>query len=78
MSGHADLRKKGFVGFADRYLARRIEQEEKSDDQIDIQVYTKLVQLDSKLGTTASEQLAKCLKFTARSDIIKVLILTLY
>ena len=78
MSGHAGLRKRGYVGFAHRYLRRRIKQESKSDDQIDIQVYTKLVQLDSKLGTTASEQLAKCLEFTARSDIIKVLILTLY
>ena len=77
VSGHARLRKNGYVGFAHRYLARRIRQESKSDDQIDILVYSKLAQLDSKLGTTASEQLAKCLQFTTRSDIIKVLIFAL-
>ena len=41
-------------------------------DEINIQVYTKLVQLDSKLGTTSSEQLGCCLKYTTRSNIIKV------
>ena len=64
------------AGFAQRYL-RECDRQSKSDDQIDIQVYTKLVQLDSRLGTTASEQLAKCLQFTTRSDIIKVLIFAL-
>ena len=78
MSGYPGLRKRGYVGFANRYLERRIEQESKSDDQIDIQVYIKLVQLDSRLGTTASEQLKECLKYTTRSDIIKVYIFTLY
>ena len=75
MSGHVGLRAKGFFGFASRYLAR-IRKESNSDDQIDILVYSKLAQLDSKLGTTASEQLAKCLQFTTRSDIIKVLTFT--
>ena len=75
MSGYAGLREKHFGGFAHRYLRRRITQESKSDDQIDIQIYTKLVQLDSRLGTTASEQLATCLEFTTRSDIIKVKII---
>lgn len=42
-------------------------------DKIDIEVYTKLFELDSKLGTTASEQLRRCLQNTIRSDIIKVL-----
>ena len=70
------LRKKGFVGFA-QLLLQRYYVESKTDDEIDIQVYTKLVKLDSRLGTTASEQLAKCLKITTRSDIIKVLIFSL-
>ena len=64
------------AGFAQRYL-RECDRQSKSDDQIDIQVYTTLVQLDSRLGTTASEQLATCLQFTTRSDIIKVLIFAL-
>ena len=61
----------GWAGFANLYL-RRFEKESKSDNEIDIQVYDKLVQLDSKLGTTASEQLTCCLVYTTRSDIIKV------
>ena len=48
------------------------DQESKSDNEIDIQVFDKLVQLDSKLGTTASEQLTCCLEYTTRSDIIEV------
>ena len=72
------MREKSFGGFAHRYLHRRITQDSKSDDQIDIQVYTKLAQLDSRLGTTASEQLANCLEVgISRSDIIKVLIFAL-
>ena len=51
---------------------RRCEKELKSNDEIDIEVYTKLVQLDDKLGTKASEQLFKCLQQTARWEIIKV------
>ena len=69
---YEELKKKRFVGFAAKYLFKF---ESKSHDQIDIHVYTKLVQLDSKLGITASEQLEWCIKFTTRSDIIKVLIL---
>ena len=72
MSGYAGLREKHFGGFAHRYLRRRITQESKSDDQIDIQIYTKLVQLDSRLGTTALEQFKKCINITTRSDIMKV------
>ena len=46
----------------------------KSEDTIDIEVYTKLVELDTRLGKTAAEQLFECLFFTLRLDIIKVLI----
>ena len=43
-----------------------------ADDKIDIPLYTKLVKLDTKLGTKVSEQLFKCLCSTTRLDIIKV------
>ena len=59
------------MGFAHAYLDR-CETESKSDDEIDIQVYTKLVELDSRLDTTATEQLFYCVKFTQRLDLIKV------
>ena len=51
----------------DRYFI-----ESKPDEKIDIEVYKKLVELDIKLGRTASEQLFKCLLRTSRLDIIKV------
>ena len=74
---YEELRKNGSTGFANLYLWR-CDVESKSDDQMDIHVYSQLVKLDSRLGTTASEQLTKCLEFTTQSDIIKVLISTLY
>ena len=57
--------------FAGLYLSRH-EKESKSDDEIDIQVYTKLLELDSRLGTTAAEQLFDCVIHTQRFDLIKV------
>ena len=62
---------KGFVGFAHRYLWR-CDDESKSDIEIDFQVYTKLLELDSRLGTTAAEQLYWIVDFTQRWDLIKV------
>ena len=50
----------------------RCKKESDSDDIIDIEVYKKLVQLDQKLGTATSEQLANCIFFTSRLDIIEV------
>ena len=75
MNEYEEIRKQNINGFAHCYLWRC--DKESNSDKIDIQVYNKLVQLDSKLGTTASKQLLTCLKYTSRSDIIKVLILTL-
>ena len=70
---YEELRKAGLYGFAEAYLIS-CKIKAKSDDEIDVEVYTKLVELDSKLGTTASKQLDRCLFYTNRSDIIQVLI----
>ena len=67
--GH--LKRTGFAGFAGIYL-KRCDKESKSDGEIDIQVYTQLVELDSRLGTTAAEQLFVCVAYTQRLDLIKV------
>ena len=67
--GYEGLRKD--VGFAHAYLSR-CEKASRTDDEIDIQVYTKLMELDSRLGTTATEQLFYCVKITQRFDLIKV------
>ena len=58
-------------GFAAIYLAR-CEEESKTDDEIDVNIYTKLLELDARLGTTASEQLFYCVKYTHRLDLLKV------
>ena len=71
MNDHAKVRGKGMIGFAHLYL-QRCKTESKLDDEIDIRLYTKLVQLDSKLGTTATEQLFWCIHFSLRFDLIKV------
>ena len=68
---YEDLRRNGFVGFAQEYLGR-CEMKSNSEDEIDVKVYDKLVELDTKLGTTAAEQLFDCLVYTLRLDVIKV------
>ena len=71
MNEYEEIRKVGLYGFANAYL-KSCNTKAKSDDEIDVEVYTKLVELDSKLGTTASKQLDRCLFYTTRSDIIQV------
>ena len=72
MTEYEKLREIGFVGFAQVYLYR-CDKESKTENIADVQLYTKLVELDTRLGTTASEQLYWCLKYSTRWDIIKVL-----
>ena len=57
-----------YYKFADLYLLRCKEE----SNEINERVYSKLVKLDFKLGTTPSTQLFSCLCITIRSDIIKV------
>ena len=65
------VRKANSIGFAGLYLCR-CNEESRRNDEIDISLYTKLVELDTRLGTPASEQLFWCLYCTTRFDIIKV------
>ena len=71
MNEYETIRKTNLVGFANLYLLR-CNKESKSDDEIDKEVYSKLVELDTRLGTTASEQLFGCVFYTLNLDIIKV------
>ena len=66
-----NAKKNGFIGYAHVYLWR-CNEESKSNDEIDIEVYKMLVELDTRLGVTVSEQLYTCLFRTSRLDIIKV------
>ena len=71
MNEYENLRKLNYVGFAHFYL-KQCSEKSKSNDEIDIEVFTQLVALDAKLGTTASKQLYWCVYYTLRLDIIKV------
>ena len=72
MDEAAAVRKKGAVGYAALYLMR-CDKEELSYDEIEIQAYLKLTELDSKLGTTVTEQLYGCVIFAIGLDLVKVL-----
>ena len=64
------VKKTNYDGFGHVYYQRY--KESKSEDEIDKEVYTKLVKLDAKLGTSPSKQLFMCIFFTLDPDIIKV------
>ena len=65
------LKTQGFLGFAGFYL-KQCDLKSKSDDSADILAYTKLLELDTRLGTTACEALLECLNVTKKWNIIKV------
>ena len=66
-----ELRKNKYIGFAEVYL-QRYNRKLTPDHKIDIQMYSELVQLDSKLGTSVTDQLFKCLSYSLRLELIKV------
>ena len=70
---YESLRKEGWVGFAEVYLWRCEAEWITDKDEIDKEIYTKCVELDTRLGTTAAEQLIGCVQYTLNLDIIKVL-----
>ena len=71
MKEYEFVRKMNYVGFAHVYLAG-CNKRSHPNDVIGKEVYSKLVELDTRLGTTPSEQLLGCVYWTDRWDIIKV------
>ena len=68
----SDLRvNMGYVGFADYYLGYFYD-ESKLINKADIRIYNQLLDIDSKLGTTQTEQLIACVYKAIRMDLIKV------
>ena len=65
------LRKCGFVGYANHYL-KECWNESELKNKADVSIYKQLLEIDSKLGTTQSEQLFKCVFYSLRIDLIKV------
>ena len=58
-------------GYADYYLVK-CWNDSQMINEAKASIYRQLVQIDSVLGTDASEQLSCCLSWTTRWDIIKV------
>ena len=71
MTEYEKLREDDYVGFAEVYLDR-CDDELKLENIADIHLYTKLVELDTRLGTTATEQLFEGFYYSLRLDLIKV------
>ena len=65
------LREKGFVGFANYYLQKCYDKSELKN-KADIAIYKQLLEIDSELGTTQTEQLFWCVFHSVRMDLIKV------
>ena len=63
--------KHGYVGYANYYL-RECWNEAEFENEADVTIYKKLLEIDSKLGTTQSEQLFECVFHSLRMDLIKV------
>ena len=68
---HDELREEGFVGYANYYLRACLDESELKN-KADVAVYKQLLEIDSKLSTTQSEQLSWCVFDSLRIDLIKV------
>ena len=65
-----ELRELGCVGYAHYYIHNCWNKSELKN-KADVEIYKELLEIDSKLGTTQSEQLFDCVIYS-RMDLIKV------
>ena len=71
-NGFDVLREKiGYVGYASYYIHNCWDESELKN-KADVTIYKQLLEIDSKLGTTQSEQLFLCVFNSLRMDLIKV------
>ena len=61
----------GYVGYAHYYL-QGCWDKSKLENKADVSIYKQLLEIDSILGTTQSEQLSWCVFNSVRMDLIKV------
>ena len=66
-----ELPELGYVGYAHYYL-QKCWNESELKNKADVTIYAQLLEIDSKLGTTQSEQLFKCVFNSLRMDLIQV------
>ena len=65
------VRELGYVGYAEYYLKQCWNKSELIN-KADVKIYKQLLKIDSKLGTTQSEQLFWCVFYSLQMDLIKV------
>ena len=63
--------KHGFVGYAHYYL-QKCRNESELKNKADVSIYKQLLEIDSKLGTTQTEQLFQCVFYSLRMNLIEV------
>ena len=61
----------GYVGYANYYL-KECQDDSELINKAEIKIYKTLLEIDSKLGTTQTEQLFWCVFQSIRMDLIKV------
>ena len=66
-----DLREDGWAGYAEYYLQECWDYSELKN-KADVAVFKQILDIDSKLGTTLTEQLSWCVFNSLRMDLIKV------
>ena len=66
-----ELRESNFAGFTHYYLQECYDESELKN-KADIRIYKQLLEIDSQLGTTQTEQLFECVLLSVRIDLIKV------
>ena len=65
------VRELGFVGYANYYVFKCLDKSE-FKNKADVTVYKQLLEIDSKLGTTPTEQLFLLVFRSLRTDLIRV------
>ena len=71
LKDYDEIRERKFVGYAEYYLFKCWDESELKN-KADITIHKQLLEIDSKLGTTQSEQLFECVFNSLRIDLIKV------
>ena len=71
LDDYDEIREYGYVGYAEYYLKKCWNKSELRNNA-DVAIYKQLLEIDSILGTTQSEQLFKCVYSSLRIDLIKV------
>ena len=71
LNDYDKMRESNHAGYASYYLFKCWDKSELKN-KADVAVHKQLLEIDSKLGTTQSEQLFWCVFYSLRIDLIKV------